>query len=145
MTNLTRFEPMTELFPFEPFRGFEEMMKAWPRLGGDRPALPDFRMDLYEDGNAYYVTAELPGMKKEDIAITVDGNLVTIAAEMKEEKEQKGKNAVYTERRYGRQERSFTVRHEVDEAKAEAAYKEGVLQLTLPKKAATTLRQVEVH
>ena len=145
MTNITRYEPMNELFPFEPFRGLEEMMRTWPRLGVERPALPDFRMDLYEDGNAYYLTAELPGMKKEDIAITVDGNLVTIAAEMKEEKEQKGQNALYTERRYGRQARSFTVRHEVDEARAEAAYKEGVLQLTLPKKAGTSVRQVEVH
>ncbi len=145
MANITRFEPMTELFPFEPFRGFEEMLKAWPRLAGERPALPDFKMDLREDEKAYFLKAELPGYKKEDIEITVDGNLVTIAAETKEEKEEKGTNMICTERTFGRQSRSFTVRHEVEESKAEATYKDGVLEVTLPKKAQATLRRVAVH
>ncbi len=102
-------------------------------------------MDLREDEKAYYLKADLPGMKKEEIKVTVDGNLVTIVAETKAEKEEKGKTSLYTERTYGRQVRSFTVRHDVDEAKAEATYKDGVLELTLPKKEVAPVREVAVH
>ena len=145
MTKMTRFEPLRELFPFEPFRGFGEMLRTWPRLPMEGAPVADFKMDLTEDDAAYYVKAELPGMKKEDIAITVDGNLVTIAAEMKHEETEKDKAAVYTERTYGKVERSFTLRHELDEGKAAAEYDKGVLALTLPKRAGGGTKQVVVH
>ena len=148
MANITRFEPVTDLLRLDPFRDFEDMLKAWrmrPLFAEAAAGMPEFKMDLKEDEKAYYLKADLPGMKKEEIKVTVDGNLVTIVAETKAEKEEKGKASLYTERTYGRQVRSFTVRHDVDEAKAEATYKDGVLELTLPKKEVAPVREVAVH
>lgn len=148
MANITRFEPTTDLLRLDPFRDFEEMLRTWrmrPLLAESAAGVSEFRMDLREDEKAYYLKADLPGLKKEEIKVTVDGNLVTIVAETKAEKEEKGKTSLYTERTYGRQVRSFTVRHDVDEAKAEATYKDGVLELTLPKKEVAPVREVAVH
>ena len=148
MANITRSEPATELRRFDPFHELEDMLRTWRLrpLAGEMPALPEFKIDLKEDDKAYYLKADLPGMKKEDIDVTVDGNLVTITAETKREKEEKeGATPVYTERYYGKQFRRFTVRHDVDEAKAEASYADGVLELMLPKKAVTAVRHVAVH
>jgi HSP20 family protein len=104
-------------------------------------------MDLKEDDKAYTVHAEIPGMKKEDIQVSIDGNRVSISAETKTEKEEKkGEKVLRSERYYGKVARSFTLANDVDEAKAKAKYADGVLELTLPKKeGATTAKKLAVQ
>jgi len=84
-------------------------------------------------------------VKKEDIQISIDGNQVSISAEVKQEKEEKqGNKLVRSERYYGKQFRSFTLAHDIDEAKAEAEYTDGVLKLTLPKKAGSESKKLAI-
>ncbi|HEX7272870.1 MAG TPA: Hsp20/alpha crystallin family protein, partial [Casimicrobiaceae bacterium] len=107
---------------------------------------PEMKMDLSEDDKTYYLKAEIPGVKKEDIHVSIDGNQVSINAEMKKEKEErKGETFLRSERYYGRWSRSFTLGVPVDEAKAEAKYNDGVLMLTLPKKVGTAVKELAVH
>jgi HSP20 family protein len=92
-------------------------------------------MDVSETPEAYTVKADIPGMKKEDIKVSIEGNQVSISAESRSEKEEKeGETVVRSERSYGRQSRSFTLGSEIDDAKANARYENGVLELTLPKR-----------
>jgi len=88
----------------------------------------------------------MPGVKKEDIGVAIDGNEVTITGEVKSEKEEKkGETVIRSERYYGKIARSFTLPQEIDEARAEAKYTDGVLNLTLPVKAKATTRKVAVN
>jgi HSP20 family protein len=99
-----------------------------------------------EKNGAYTVTAELPGVKKDDIQVTIDGAEVTLSAEVKREKEvTQDERVLHTERVYGKVSRSFTLPQEVDEAKAEAKFRDGVLELKLPKKAAAQRKQISIQ
>ena len=102
------------------------------------------RADVAESDQAYTVKAEIPGVKKEDIKISVEGNRVAINAEVREEKDEKTTGMMHSERYYGKHSRSFTLPQEVDETKAEAKYENGLLMLTLPKKSGAGARQVAV-
>jgi HSP20 family protein len=85
-------------------------------------------------------------VKKEDIQVTIDGSAVTLTAEVKREKEvTQDERVLHTERTFGKVSRSFSLPQEVDEAKAEAKFKDGVLELTLPKKAAAARKQVTIQ
>lgn len=93
------------------------------------------KIDVKESDKEFVVQAEIPGVKKEDIQLEIDGDVVSVRAEVKQEKEEKqDEKLVYSERSYGMVSRSFTLPHAVDEKAAKAEYKEGVLKLTLPKK-----------
>ncbi len=148
MAKVTRIEPREELVRWDPFRDMEGFFRV-PRLRSpwrDVEAAPELRMDVTEDEKAYHVKAEIPGVSKEDIRVEIDGNNVAISAEVKKEKEEKkGETIVCSERYYGRQYRSFTLRHEVDEAKAEAKYENGVLELTLPKSQAAPTKVLKIQ
>jgi HSP20 family protein len=137
MVNITRFDPLSDLVSFVPFGNFEDFFRV-PRMRSlvrDLPAEPGIKMDVAEDDKAYHVKAEVPGVKKEDIHVSVEGNQVSITAEVKKEKEEKkGETVLRSERYYGMQSRSFTLMHDVDQDEAEAKYQDGVLDLTLPKK-----------
>ena len=110
-----------------------------------RDVVVPIRMDVSEKENAYVVHADMPGMKKEDIKIEIDGNEVSISAETKNEKEVKdGDRVLRSERYYGKVSRSFTLASEVDEAAASAKYENGVLELALPKKAVVKAKLVSV-
>ena len=112
---------------------------------GDRTEVAAIRVDVKETNDAYTVHAELPGVKKEDIAIEIDGDTVTIAAEVKREAETKdGEKLLRSERFYGKTERRFALPAEVDEARAEAKFTDGVLELVLPKKA-PSVRKIQVN
>jgi HSP20 family protein len=103
-------------------------------------------MDVKEDDKAYTVHAEMPGVKKEDIQISIDGNQVSIAAEVRKEREEKqGEKVLRSERYYGRVYRAFTLGQDVDQERAQAKYDNGVLELTLPKKAAAATRRLAVQ
>jgi HSP20 family protein len=103
------------------------------------------RMDVKEDDKAYMVQAEMPGVKKEDIQVSIDGNQVSIAAEVKSEKvEKQGEKVLRSERYYGKLYRAFSLPQDVDQDSAKARYENGVLELTLPKKAASATRKLTV-
>lgn len=136
------------LMRFEPFSGFEDFFKDF-RL---RPALrdleaePRIKMDVTENDKAYSVKAEIPGVKKEDIKVDIHGNQVSISAEVKRESEEKqGDTVVRSERYFGQQYRSFTLGQEVNEDEAVATYRDGVLELTLPKKSGKGGRKLTVN
>lgn len=123
---------------------FRALMRPW-RLGlGD--AAPRIKIDLSEQDGSYLVKAEIPGVQKEDIDVRVDGDLVTISAGTSTEKEETDKGRVLCkERQQGYASRSFTLACPVDEAQADATYKDGVLSLKLPKKAATTTKRLAIQ
>jgi HSP20 family protein len=146
MTNLTRFDPFGELVRFDPFRSMDDFFFLPRPAFRTMPIAPEVKMDLSEDDKAFYIKAEIPGVRKEDIHVGIEGNLVSISAEVKKTtEEKKGETVLRSERYYGRCARSFTLSHEVDETKAEAKYADGVLVLTLPKKAGATAKEVTVN
>jgi HSP20 family protein len=95
--------------------------------------------------NAYLVTAELPGVKKEDIDISITGNQVTVNAESKQEKVAAGAKEWCSERWYGKVSRTIQLPLEIEEKSADATYADGVLHLTLPKKASSMAKKLEIH
>jgi HSP20 family protein len=143
MANLTRFDPFNDLVD-DLFKGF--LVRPVAYEGGRSDVLPRIKVDVAEKNGAYTVTAELPGVKKDDIQVTIDGAEISLAAEIKREKEvTQDERVLHTERTYGKVSRSFTLPQEVDESKAEAKFKDGVLELTLPKKAAAARKQVTIQ
>ena len=143
MATVNRFDPFNELVD-DLFKGFLVRPVAYDGRGGE--ALPRMKVDVAEQNGAYTVTAELAGVKKEDIQVTIDGSQVTLAAEVKREKEaSQDERVLHAERVYGKVSRSFTLPQEVDEAKAEAKFRDGVLELKLPKKAAAQRKQISIQ
>lgn len=147
MSNITRFDPFRELSRFDPLFDIDELF-ARPVL---RPLMrnvemePQIRMDVKESGDSYTVKAEIPGVSKDDIHVSIEGNRVSISAEVKKEKEEKeGERVLRCERSYGMASRTFTLDSEVDQGKAQAKYADGVLELTLPKKPGSTRKQIAV-
>jgi len=143
MANITRFDPFNELVD-DLFKGF--LVRPMVYEGAQANALPRVKVDVTEKNGAYLVTADLPGVKKEDIHVDIDGAQVTLSAEVKREKEiAEGERVLHTERVYGKVSRSFTLPQELDEAKAEAKFRDGVLELTLPKKAAAARKAITIQ
>lgn len=140
---------MTQVSLFEPFAldtmddAFRTFMRPW-RLEAAEMA-PRIKIDVTEQDGSFAIKAEVPGVRKEDIDVRVDGNLVTISAETKQEKEEKeGTRVLRRERQQGYASRTFSLASAVDEAKAEAKYENGVLSLTLPKKVGDSTKRVAV-
>jgi len=149
MSNITRTDPLTELARFEPFRDLENFM-GWPRFRRwmhELPAVePTMKVDVTESDSNFIVKADLPGVKKEDIAIEVKGDQVSITAEVKREtEEKKGDTLVHSERYYGRQFRSFTLGTEIDRNNVAAKFADGVLELTLPKIEKAAVKRIAVE
>lgn len=127
MTNLVTYDPFLDTGMDELFRGFFKPV----RMEGARAPVM-IKMDVTETGDGYMVHAEMPGVKKENINVEIEGNQVTISAEVKREREKKeGDKVLRSERYYGNVYRSFTLPHELDEAKSVAKYDGGVLELKL--------------
>ena len=142
MVNITRFNSLEDTFE-NLFRG----VPMWLPIPETRaPAPTQFRMDVTENDKEYQVLAELPGVKKEEISITINGNEVAISAEVKHEKDVKnGGTVLRAERYFGKIQRAFALGQEVDEATAQAKYNDGVLELTLPKKAVAATKRLAVQ
>lgn len=140
---------MNELRTKDPFAldPFEEAFRAlWSpsRLEG-AGRTPQIRVDVHEDEAAYTIKADIPGVKKDAIDVRVDGNVVTIGAEVKREHEEKKEGRVLrSERHVGYASRSFTLASDVDEGQADAKYVDGVLTLKLPKKAKASSKRLSV-
>jgi HSP20 family protein len=136
MTFPTRWNPFRQLSRFEPFGDIDELMRGFAPVGLSREyqRAMEMRLDVNEDEQQYVVNIDMPGVKKTDIDIAVDGNQITVSAEVnREESRGKGKE-LYSERYSGKAFRTFALPVEVDSEKAEATYDGGVLTLTLPKK-----------
>jgi HSP20 family protein len=140
VANITRFTPFDELFG-DFGKGFWLKPMALP--GGEELKM---KLDVEENDKAYTVHAEIPGVKKEDIQVDVDGGQVSIRAEVKKEtQEKKGEKILHSERYYGMVSRSFSLPMEVDEKSTVARYKDGVLDLTLPKKSGNGSKRISVQ
>lgn len=141
MANITRFSPFDDAID-DLFRGF--FVRP---VNFDHPAgAAAFRVDVTENETAYTLRAEIAGVKKDDINVSIDGDTVAISAEVKNEKDVKsGERVLRSERYYGKVYRAFTLGQAVDESAAAAKYNEGVLELTLPKKAAVQARRLAIQ
>ena len=145
MANITRFD---EAFD-DLLRGFFVRPVGFEGTGavaGQTHTAAQFRVDVSETEQAYTVRAEIPGVKKDDINITIDGDQIAISAEVKNEKEAKdGERVLRTERYYGKVYRAFQLAQPVDDASAQAKYADGILELTLPKKAAVSAKRITIQ
>jgi HSP20 family protein len=156
MSNIVRFDPFTEISRLDPFLDIDDVFNRYmmrPMLrGGMEPLLrrglelePQIKMDVKEVDGEYRIDAEIPGVKKDDIHVTVEGKRVSISAEVKQEKEVKeGERLIRCERSYGMTSRSFNLAEEVDQSKVQAKYNNGILELTLPKKPGTARKEITV-
>lgn len=145
MSRLTHYDPLSiESIP-ELFQGFFRPMRSLGLGDGETP-LADVKMDVTETDNAYKVKAEMPGVDKKDIDVKIDGNVVSISAKAERNKELKeGERVVRSERYSGAMSRTFSLADDIDESQATAQYQDGVLQLTLPKKAPATKKQLQIN
>jgi HSP20 family protein len=142
---MERWRPGRGLIPWRPFRDLEELERRfddilnWPPLPAVWRRIPTMDMgwapaiDVFEKEDKFVVKAELPGMKEEDINISVVGDTLTIKGERKAESEVKEDNYYYCERSYGSFSRSIAIPSNVDAQKIEANYEDGVLEVSLPK------------
>lgn len=146
MSNITRFEPLNEIARIDPFLNVDDMLNRFMMRPLFRGAVePQIKMDVKEADGQYLVKAEIPGVNKDDIHVTIDGNRVSISAEVKQEKETKeGERLISSERSYGMASRSFSLGSEVDQGGVKASYNNGVLELTLPKKPGTASREIPI-
>jgi HSP20 family protein len=138
MSALVRRERLDDLFP-EFFRRLARPLE-FPE---DAPA--SIRIDVTENDKDYQVRAEIPGAKKEDIHVTVDGNFVSVSAEVKREKEEKSKGRLLMKETYvGSSSRGFSLAHEIDDKAVIAKLEDGILKLTLPKRTGTGARPIAI-
>ena len=141
MVNIARFTPLDDAVD-QLFRGF----LVRPASAEAQGTAVKIRVDIAENDKAYIVHADLPGVKKDDIQISIDGDQVSISAETKTEKEVKvGERTLRAERYTGKFYRAFVLGSEIDEDAANAKYADGVLELTLPKKAAVAAKRVTIQ
>ncbi len=140
MANLQVYDPFADAGIDELFRGFFRPVRFEK---GNALAI---KVDVTENETGYVVHAEIPGVRKEDIQVTIEGNQVTIGAEVKREKEAKeGERVLRSERYYGAVHRSFVLPAELDESTSEARYEDGVLELKLAKKATAAGRRLTIR
>ncbi|MCP9468838.1 MAG: Hsp20/alpha crystallin family protein [Nitrospira sp.] len=153
MPGLSRWEPSLR---WNPWKDLEEMEKRLSTFFGRPPegsgekkealAVAEWSpvVDITEDDKEYLIKAELPEMKKEDIKINVQDDVLSISGERKYEKDEKGKKYHRVERAYGSFLRSFTLPQDADGSKVSAAYKDGVLSIHLPKSEKAKPKAIEV-
>jgi HSP20 family protein len=148
MNNITRYDPFRELARFDPLLDMDDVFNRFmlrPAFRGGMEIEPQIKMDVKESNGDYKVKAEIPGVKKDDIHVSIEGNRVSISAEVKKEKEEKeGEKVIRSERSYGMASRSFTLADEVDQGKVQAKYSDGVLELTLPKKPGSSRKEISI-
>lgn len=144
MSNIVRRDPFAiddMLDDF--FKGYFVRPMRYP---GEIPEMQMIRMDVKEGEQDYTMHAELPGVSKDDIHVTIEGNTVSVSAEVKKNTEQKeGDKVLRSERYYGNVSRSFTLGQEIDDTAARAKFDNGVLELVLPKKVTVPARKLAIQ
>ena len=143
MANVQRWDPFDDIDDL--FKGI--FLRPMRMEAGEAAGQPvRVKIDVKEDEKSYLVHAEIPGVKKDDINVSIDGNQVSISAEVRREKEEKqGEKVLRSERYYGKVYRAFALAQDVDQAGATARYENGILELTLPKKQATAQKRLTVQ
>ena len=140
MNKLISYDPFADAAFDDLFRGFFKPVRR------ATPSPVSVRMDVSENDKGYVVHAEIPGARKEDIQVTIEGNQVTIGAEVKRDVEPKeGEQRLRSERRFGSVYRSFTLSVELDEGASAAKFENGVPELTLARKAAPAGRKLTIQ
>ena len=141
MANIARFNTLDT--------ALDELMRGFfvrPMNYEPQNQQPQLKVDVTENDNAYVVRAEIPGVKKEDINVAIDGNQVEISAEVKNEKEvEEGDKVLRSERYYGKVYRAFALGHEVDESATQAKYADGILELTLAQKPTAQAKRISIQ
>jgi HSP20 family protein len=146
MANITRRTPFNVTDPFEMTDPLDNLFRGFFRPVQVDKDMPQIRMDVKEDEKSYAVHADIPGVNKDDIHVSIDGNTVSISAEVKKDAEKKeGEKVLRRERYFGRVSRSFALESEIDEATASARYQDGVLELVLPKKTAAAAKRLAIQ
>lgn len=148
---------MNAITRWDPFKELEDMQQRLSTMFGRAPVRKDGDkqesmtvaewaplVDISEDEKEYLIKAELPEVKKEEVTVSVQDDVLTIAGERKYEKEEKGKKFHRIERAYGSFERSFTLPEDTDAGKVAADFKDGVLKIHLPKSERAKPKSVEV-
>jgi len=139
MSALTRMERLDDMFP-DFFRRFGRPLALAENAPGE------IKIDVTENDKDYQVRAEIPGAKKDDIRVTVEGNFISIGAEVKKEKEEKsGGRTLVKETYFGSASRGFSLAHEIDEKGVVAKLEDGVLKLTLPKREGKGGRSIAIE
>ena len=141
MANITRFDPFNDMDDL--FKGlFVQPMRL--DLRGTEPVR--MKVDVTRKDDTYTVKAEMPGVGKDDIHVSIDGGEVSISGEIRKEKdEKKGEEIIRSERYYGKVSRSFTLPQDIDQSGVKARYADGVLNLTLPVKAKSAGRAIAIE
>ncbi len=143
MANVTRYDPFADVDDL--FKGFFLRPVRMGMTADDSGSFGQLKVDVSEDDKAYTVHAEVPGAKKEDIKVSLDGNVVSISAQVKKTREQKdGEKVIRSERYFGTVSRSFSLATDVEESQCAATYNDGVLELVLPKKSGGRTRQISI-
>lgn len=152
MNGITKWNPLTDWDPFQELNEFSNrlgtffgQMPAHRREEGGTPAEWSPSVDIIEDDKEFLVKAELPEIRKEDVHVTVENGVLTFRGERKFEKEEKGRRYHRCERSYGTFIRSFSLPDGTDGSKARAEFKEGLLQVHLPKSEKAKPKQIEVR
>ena len=138
---LVRWRPMNELDDMS--RLFDEMWRRSQRSSGGSNWYP--AIDVKENENEYKIVAELPGMTKDDVKISVTDNIVSVRGEKKAQSEEKNENWHQMERTYGAFERSFTLGTSVDPSGVKARFESGVLTIILPKSEEARPREIRIE
>ncbi len=142
MANITRYDPFGDVLD-DLMRGFLVRPISAVEPG---ETVRRMKIDVAEKDGEYRVLAEVPGVKKEDIQVDFEGDVVSIGAETRAERDVKeGERIIHSERYYGKVSRSFRLGQEVDQSKVIAKYSDGVLELVLPKKAAASTKRVTIQ
>jgi len=143
--SLTRFEPVARLLRGDPLREFDDFFSDMrlPFLRSD--SAPRMKLDVKETGQGYKVMADLPGVKREDIKVNIDGAQVSISASTESIQEQEAANMICAERSWGQYYRSFTLPQAVDDTQAHASFHDGVLELDLPKKGGGSAKALKIQ
>ncbi|MDQ7954822.1 MAG: Hsp20 family protein [Rhodocyclaceae bacterium] len=139
-TALSRLDRVENLFP--------ELFRRWARplqLIDDTELPADIRVDITENDKEYLVTAEIPGAKKEDVRVSIDGSYVSIAAEINKDEERKSGRSIVRETFRGSVSRGFSLASEVDDKNAVAKLEDGILRLTLPKREGTPQKLLKIQ
>jgi HSP20 family protein len=142
-----RTDPFAPLFGdwMDDFWNRTTMLPAMPRRA-DMPAMERALMDVVDKGDTFEVKVDMPGVKKEDIEVSIEGTRVSIRAETQSTKEEKeGERVLHTERFAAMYARTFELPVEVSEAGADARYEDGVLTLTLPKRAPQATKKLTIN
>ena len=144
------------IIKWDPFRELEDISRQLNRVFGRLPsrlepdrelmAMADWtpNVDITETDTEYVIKGEIPGVKKEDVKITIENGMITLRGERKQEKEEKDKKFHRIERSYGSFMRSFRLPDNVDESAVKAEFKDGMINVTLPKAAKSKAKSVEV-